>query len=106
MAVEHEIRSRTGGTQIVENYTHSKAIRVMCEECQGWESIWTETLPDGSKVKHDDILECPSTKCPLWPFRGHSRLDLPKREVDEEERQMLAERLKKAREARNPKEKP
>lgn len=46
------------------------------------------------------VKECTTKSCPLWPYRtGHNTNS--KRTMTEEQRQMAAERLKKAREAKN-----
>lgn len=46
------------------------------------------------------VKDCPSKNCPLWPYRtGHNTNS--KRAMTEEQRQMAAERMKKAREAKN-----
>ena len=46
------------------------------------------------------VKDCTSKNCPLYPYRtGHSTNS--KRTMTEEQRQMAAERLKKAREAKN-----
>ena len=46
------------------------------------------------------VKECTTKSCPLWPYRtGHNANS--KRTMTEEQRQMAAERLKKAREAKN-----
>ena len=46
------------------------------------------------------VKECTTKSCPLWPYRtGHNTNS--KRAMTEEQRQMAAERLKKAREAKN-----
>lgn len=46
------------------------------------------------------VKDCTTKSCPLWPYRtGHNTNS--KRTMTEEQRQMAAERLKKAREAKN-----
>ena len=46
------------------------------------------------------VKECTTKSCPLWHYRtGHNTNS--KRTMTEEQRQMAAERLKKAREAKN-----
>lgn len=46
------------------------------------------------------VKDCSTKSCPLWPYRtGHNTNS--KRTMTEEQRQMAAERLKKAREAKN-----
>lgn len=45
------------------------------------------------------VKDCTTESCPLWPYRtGHNTNS--KRTMTEEQRQMAAERLKKAREAK------
>ena len=45
------------------------------------------------------VKDCTAKSCPLWPYRtGHNTNS--KRTMTEEQRQMAAERLKKAREAK------
>lgn len=45
------------------------------------------------------VKDCATKSCPLWPYRtGHNTNS--KRTMTEEQRQMAAERLKKAREAK------
>ena len=45
------------------------------------------------------VKDCTTKSCPLWPYRtGHNTNS--KRSMTEEQRQMAAERLKKAREAK------
>jgi hypothetical protein len=53
--IEHEVRTKDGGTKILDEYARKRAIHVFCTECYGWEG---------------DPSECPSTMCALWPFRG------------------------------------
>ena len=46
------------------------------------------------------VKDCTTKSCPLWPYRtGHNTNS--KRTMTEEQRQMAAEWLKKAREAKN-----
>lgn len=46
------------------------------------------------------VKDCTTKSCPLWLYRtGHNTNS--KRTMTEEQRQMAAERLKKAREAKN-----
>jgi len=52
--VEHEIRTRDGGTKKIK-YGRKKAIKLCCTECLGWEI---------------DPEDCPCILCPLYPFRG------------------------------------
>lgn len=64
-----------------------KAIRAFCLDCVG-----------GSA---QDVKECSSKICVLKPFR-FGKNPYTKRELTEEQRQLTAERLRKAREAKNP----
>ena len=60
-----------------------KAIRAFCLEC--------------SNGATSEIKECPVTKCPLYPFRLGRNPYRQRREMTEEEKQVLADRLKEAR---------
>ena len=63
-----------------------KAIRAKCLDC----------CCDNA----NEVRLCPATTCPLYPFRmGHNPFR-PKREYTDEERQIMRERLNKAREKR------
>ena len=65
--------------------TPLSAIKAFCIDCLGGQP----------KL----VKGCTSKNCPLWPYRtGHSTNS--KRTMTEEQRQMAAERLKKAREAK------
>ena len=48
-----------------------------------------------------EVKDCPSTKCPLYPFRFGKNPFRQKREMTKEQREAATERLKKAREAKN-----
>lgn len=63
-----------------------KAIRAFCLSCCG----------DSAK----EVKECTSKDCVLKPFRFGTN-PYTKREMTEEQRQQAAERLRKAREAKN-----
>ena len=66
--------------------TPLSAIRNFCISCMG----------DQPRL----VKDCTSKNCPLYPYRtGHNTNS--KRTMTEEQRQMAAERLKKAREAKN-----
>ena len=66
--------------------TPLSAIRNFCISCMG----------DQPRL----VKDCTTKSCPLWPYRtGHNTNS--KRAMTEEQRQMAAERLKKAREAKN-----
>lgn len=63
-----------------------KAIREKCLDC---------CCGQPSEVK-----SCPAEDCPLWHFRMGKNPFRQKRELTEEQKANLAERMKKAREAR------
>ena len=64
-----------------------KAIRKNCLECVGGSST--------------EVKLCPVEKCILWPFRfGKNPYTKRKHPLTEEQKEKLAERLKKAREAK------
>ena len=84
MALQHTIRTPEGGEQVV-TLTPSSAIRSFCTECMGF---------TGSPV------DCTSTLCPLYPFRGKSLAYKGKRELGDDEREALIERAAQARLAR------
>lgn len=66
--------------------TPLSAIKAFCIDCLGGQP----------KL----VKGCTSKNCPLWPYRtGHNTNS--KRTMTEEQRQLAAERLKKAREAKN-----
>lgn len=66
--------------------TPLSAIKAFCIDCLGGQP----------KL----VKGCTSKNCPLWLYRtGHNTNS--KRTMTEEQRQMAAERLKKAREAKN-----
>ena len=66
--------------------TPLSAIKEFCISCMG----------DQPRL----VKDCTTKSCPLWPYRtGHNTNS--KRAMTEEQRQMAAERLKKAREAKN-----
>lgn len=60
-----------------------KAIRAFCLECSC-----------GSTA---EIKECPVIRCPLYPFRFGKNPYRQRREMTEEEKRVLADRLKEAR---------
>ena len=60
-----------------------KAIRAFCLECSA-----------GSPA---EVKCCPRTICPLYPFRLGKNPYRQRREMTEEEKQVLADRLKEAR---------
>ena len=63
----------------------AKAIRAFCLECCGGNS--------------NEVRNCTSERCPLKPFR-FGKNPFTKRELTDEQREQLAERLAKARAAR------
>lgn len=60
-----------------------KAIRAHCLECSA-----------GSTA---EVKACPVTRCPLFPFRLGKNPFRQRKELTEEERRVLADRLKEAR---------
>lgn len=60
-----------------------KAIRLFCVDCCGGSS--------------NEVKLCPATKCALYPFRFGKNPFRAKRELTDEQRAAMAERLKKAR---------
>ena len=60
-----------------------KAIRAKCLECS-----------NGSTA---EVKECPVHRCPLYPFRFGKNPYRQRREMSEEEKQVLADRLREAR---------
>lgn len=64
-----------------------KAIREKCLDC---------CVGSTSEVKN-----CPIMSCPLWSFRMGKNPFRQKRELTEEQRLELSERMRKAREAKN-----
>lgn len=52
-----------------------------------------------------EVRICPAENCPLWPMRYGKDTLKPKREYTDEERAVIAERFRKAREAQNEKRK-
>jgi len=55
--VSHIVRARSGENIAINGLTRSKAIKLFCTECLGWESS-----PAG----------CTSPLCPLFPYRGRT----------------------------------
>lgn len=67
--------------------TPLKAIKEYCIDCMGGQ----QRLVKG----------CTAPNCPLYPYRtGHNTT--AKREMTDEQRKELSERMKKARESKNP----
>lgn len=60
-----------------------KAIRAFCLECS-----------NGSTA---EVKDCPVFRCPLYPFRMGKNPYRQRREMTEEEKQVLADRLREAR---------
>jgi len=61
--MEHSVRHKQGGKVTIDNYSRAMAIRLQCTECMGWES---------------DPKGCTANICPLFPFRGISKLNVRK----------------------------
>lgn len=60
-----------------------KAIRAFCMGCSGDSTA--------------EVKNCPVEKCPLYPFRMGKNPYRQRREMSEEQKQVLADRLKEAR---------
>ena len=73
MSVKHTVRCRDGGTKEV-SVVRSKAIKMMCTECLGWEA---------------DPASCTAPLCPLFPFRGKSLAAYHSSEKDVEESDII-----------------
>ena len=56
----HTIRHKDGGTITIKNYSITKAVRLNCSECCGFE---------------DDPRKCPDKLCPLFPFKDYTMLN-------------------------------
>lgn len=69
------------GSDLITNPV--KAIRAYCLEC--------------SCGATSEVKECPVNKCPLYPFRMGKNPYRQRREMSDEERQVLAARLIEAR---------
>ena len=71
MKKKHKIRSAEGSGEMIDvELTPMKAIKAMCTECMGFE---------------DHPKNCTAVSCPLFPYRGQTRLAWPKPEVGEED---------------------
>ena len=80
---ENEETANTPGKRI----SPIKAIRLKCVECSG-----------GSR---HEVSLCSIESCALYPFRFGKNPFKPKRVLSDEQRQIMAERLKMAREQKN-----
>ena len=60
---KHTVRHRDGGVIEIDNYSPTKAIKLFCSECMGWEANKGQNL-------EETIADCPATKCPLYALRG------------------------------------
>lgn len=60
-----------------------KVIRLKCLEC--------------SNGSANEVKLCPVEKCPLWRYRFGTNPDRKKRELTEEQKQQIVERLKKGK---------
>ena len=76
---KHTVRHADGGTITIENYSRTKAIRLMCSECMGFES---------------DTKGCTDYKCPLFPYRGMRTINANRVRYDETKMQEKKERAK------------
>lgn len=66
--------------------TPLSAIKAFCISCMG----------DQPRL----VKDCSTKSCPLWPYRTGHNTNV-KRQMTDEQRQLAAERMKKAREAKN-----
>ena len=75
----------------MKEITPMKAIRLKCLDC--------------SCGSNEEVKNCFAKKCPLYQFRFGYKLDengnRRKRDLTDEERQKMAERLKKVRDNKN-----
>ena len=58
MSVTHTVRKDGFGETMTRKFSPLQAIRYNCRECYGMSPQWVE-----------EIRECPSEMCPLYPFR-------------------------------------
>lgn len=65
--------------EVSENTNVLRAIKLKCLDCSSYNT--------------NEIKECPVSKCPLYPFRL-GKNPFRKRELSEEERSKLSERMK------------
>lgn len=66
--------------EVSENTNVLRAIKLKCLDC--------------STYNINEIKECPVNKCPLFPFRNGNNPFRKKKELSEEERNKLSERMK------------
>ena len=66
--------------EVYENTNVLRAIKLKCLDC--------------STYNINEIKECPVNKCPLYPFRLGKNPFRKKKELSEEERTKLSERMK------------
>lgn len=70
MANSHTVRCADGKLKTIDNYvSRSKAIKLMCTECMGWDAH-----PNG----------CTDINCPLYPFRGKTLMAYSRTSSDNE----------------------
>ena len=77
----HTVRHKDGGTVTIKNYNKTKAIKLWCSECEGFEG---------------DPKKCVEKLCPLFPYKGNT---LANRSRAVFKGNSNIEQLKKAREA-------
>ena len=82
MPLSHAVRHAKGGTIVIEKYTRSKAIRVFCSECLGWD---------------EDPKKCTDPLCPLFPFRR--KIWITSRDIPHEGSQTHASKLEETLES-------
>ena len=66
--------------EVSENRNVLRAIKLKCLDC--------------STYNINEIKECPVKNCPLFPFRNGNNPFRKKKEISEEERNKLSERMK------------
>lgn len=66
-----------------DRITALKAIRLKCLDCSNGSSL--------------EVSECPVQRCPIYPYREGHNPYIEKRELTEEQKTAVAERLRKAR---------
>ena len=68
--------------EVIDNTNVLRAIRLKCLDCSSYNIL--------------EIKECPVKNCPLYPFR-QGKNPFRKRELTDEQRQKIGERLNKAK---------
>lgn len=79
MAIKHTYRTKNGLE--TKSISLGKAIRLFCDECNGWQG-------------YNYIESCETTECVLWPFRFGKDPGRQKILTDEEKKE-LSDRAKR-----------